>query len=126
MKNPLIALMKFYNVPLTLENFNRLRYAGVVPELIGPEDEADTPEEVLICDFCPGTPVAARYRDWAACPECERIIDAGDWDALLERSVAGFFEKYEECDGLLSPVFVREHLHALYKDLRRNGFEKER
>jgi hypothetical protein len=136
-----IALMKALDVPLTLIEFQRLRYAGTIPEEIGPEDEADTPDEVLICDFCSGGPVTARYRaedfivahmptfihgflgDSAACPLCEKIIDTANWDDLLAHAVTSFYEVNPECADL--PVeFVRDHLREMYVTLRSKEFKK--
>ena len=141
MSNPLIALLRFYGIPLTLENFNELRYAGTDLESC-PEDEVDTPDEVLICDFCSGTPVVSRYHaqdfiiasdpsfihcsvgDWGACSFCERLIDAANWETLLTHAVVSFYEHHPETDGVLPVEFVREHLRAMYEQLRQNGFQK--
>jgi hypothetical protein len=55
------------------------------------------------CEFCSGTPVTARYdliapndsrSDAAACAICETLIDAGEWDMVVERTVDTYYVKY--------------------------------
>jgi hypothetical protein len=139
-KNILIELMKAMGEPLTLENFQRLRYMGEVPKEIGAEDEADTPEEFLVCDFCSGGPVVSRYHangfvsaslplwvhgsvdDWSSCPCCTPMIDSANRDGLLAHSVVSFFEANPECS--LPVEFVRQHLIEMYEKMRASGFRK--
>ena len=67
-----------------------------------------------VCDFCSHRQVVCRYPardfevfairmghiitdsigDWAACAECRRLIEAGDSEALLNRSVRMFVERF--------------------------------
>ena len=64
-----------------------------------------------ICDFCSASHVAWRYPaqsfiayavagvvgqsvgDWAACSICHRLIEAGDHNGLLERTIHALLEK---------------------------------
>ena len=43
---PLMRLMKKYDIPLTRENYLRLAYMGEVPEQLSAEQEADLPVEL--------------------------------------------------------------------------------
>ena len=54
------------------------------------------------CEFCSGTPVTARYelkahtdsrKDAAACAACETLIDAGEWDMVVQRTVDTYYAK---------------------------------
>lgn len=90
----------------------------------------------IICDFCSSPVVAWRYpaetfsidivtsyEDWAACDLCHALIEAGDSDGLLNRSVAMF-------PGLADvPADAREgimaRLHAMITPLH-NGFHASR
>ncbi|MGA9389383.1 MAG: hypothetical protein WBV69_02955 [Candidatus Sulfotelmatobacter sp.] len=42
---PLLAVMRKYKVPMTREEYLRLKFGGNVPDEIGPEEEADLPEQ---------------------------------------------------------------------------------
>lgn len=79
----------------------------------GWEVRANPGEEV--CDFCNSTPIYAAYdckdcelmtpqesitgmghisiEPWAACEACSKLIDAGRWDALLNRACRTFKEQ---------------------------------
>jgi hypothetical protein len=55
------------------------------------------------CEFCSGTPVTARYdliaptdgrSDAMACATCETLIDAGEWDMVVQRTVDTYYVKY--------------------------------
>ena len=43
---PLMRLMKKYDIPLTRENYLKLAYVGEVPEPLSAEQEADLPVEL--------------------------------------------------------------------------------
>ena len=45
---PLMRLMKKYDIPLTRENYLRLAYMGEVPEQLSAEQEADLPVELQL------------------------------------------------------------------------------
>jgi hypothetical protein len=54
------------------------------------------------CEFCSATPVTARYdllapsdgrKDATACAMCEKLIDAGDWDMVVQRTVDTYYAK---------------------------------
>jgi len=54
------------------------------------------------CEFCSATPVTARYdllapsdnrKDAAACAVCETLIDAGEWEMVVQRTVDTYYEK---------------------------------
>lgn len=56
---------------------------------------------------------------WAACKECDALIQKEDWSALLERSVTTFFEMYGQ---IVTREQVRSHiamLHQQFRDTRR-------
>lgn len=103
------------------------------------------------CDFCSGRPVTARYHaedfeahafsntglhhlsvgDWAACARCERAIDKGDWDAIINHAVDTFMRDMVQALGPLSRADYREsrnmtivELRVLYAQLRESGFRK--
>ena len=44
--DPLVSLMKRFNIPITRENYLNLAYMGEVPEELGAEQEADLPPEI--------------------------------------------------------------------------------
>jgi hypothetical protein len=67
---------------------------------------------MAICDFCSSENVVKRYPaadftapapfsnhvleqvsmgDWAACPTCASLIDRGQWNTLLNRSIDSFY-----------------------------------
>jgi hypothetical protein len=56
---------------------------------------------------------------WYACPECAELIDAEDWDRLVERSLAAYAQIRPMPDGdepiLRSQV---EHLVQVFRTLR--------
>ncbi len=90
---------------------------------------ASAASNTLICDFCSEVQIRWRYPasnsvdvassgptgvfasesigDWAACEECHGLIEAGDHEALINRSVQKFVEIY----GFLPP--------GLAEDIRR-------
>jgi hypothetical protein len=102
----------------------------------------------IICDFCSSKPVVARYHaadfeatpfsagavsfhqmsvgDWAACRECERLIDSSQWDQLVERAVFYFFVNNPELFGVLSPLTLRDQLMDMYGILKVKDFRKVR
>jgi hypothetical protein len=43
--SPLLAAMRKYKIPMTREEYLKLNYLGHVPDEIGPEEEADMPEQ---------------------------------------------------------------------------------
>ena len=65
--------------------------------LVSPESGAE------VCDFCTGpdptweypcqdfqsSPFATSLGSWAACEACALLIEAGDWDELRDRALAG-------------------------------------
>ena len=86
-----------------------------------------------ICDFCSEPNVIWRYPaqnfvayavagivgqsvgDWAACTVCHALIEDGDRDGLLERSLSRLLEKNPEMRP--DEADVREHLgliHAMF------------
>lgn len=103
-----------------------------------------------ICDFCSHTPVVARYHanefemksivgelpfglhqmsvgDWAACSDCEKLIDALDWEGLVARAVVTFFDNYPQLRHALTDAqkkTLKEDFWNLYRQLRENGFTK--
>ena len=42
---PLLAVMRRYKVPMTREEYLKLKFEGNVPDEIGPEEEAELPEQ---------------------------------------------------------------------------------
>ena len=71
----------------------------------------------LICDFCSSPDVRWRYparsfvipkyawesvTDWAACGECKRLIEAGNHDGLITRSVDMFYHHHPHWAGVIS------------------------
>jgi hypothetical protein len=98
------------------------------------------PPEGPICDFCSDSPIYADYpardfnvsqlpkpdgsklninseSDWAACKTCAGLIDANNWDALLDRSVETFRKKY----GHRLPVAeARRSIAELHRKFREN------
>lgn len=97
------------------------------------------PSSGPICDFCSSPRLFARYPardfvaakletptralnacsrgDWSACKSCAELIEASRWDALLERSVATFREKYGQW---IPPSALRGFIHDLHKQFREN------
>ncbi len=56
-----------------------------------------------------GVPVVADSPDdWAACDACHALIEAGDWEALAQRSAA---------DSLSTRLGLRDHALAMMRDL---------
>jgi hypothetical protein len=94
------------------------------------------------CDFCSGVPITATYYahdffaystpevvemsegKWAACHECEILIDGNKWDDLVERVTETFMRAYPEMKGVPKSVIEQQFLR-LYTDLRAAGFKKE-
>ena len=76
----------------------------------------------MICDFCSETPVYAMFdcRDllheesstkstgaWAICRGCAELVNAQDWDGVIERLIEIFKGHYSgEPDNLLRPQLV--------------------
>lgn len=104
-----------------------------------------------ICDFCSAPNVTARYNakdfacdtlvitdldkthiefdqvslgDWAACAQCETLIDAKEWDALLARAVTEFFHHNPASIGVVPEPMLKEHLKRMYATLLNMGFKK--
>lgn len=107
-----------------------------------------------ICDFCSERPVTARYHaetfemksnlvetpfhqmsmgDWAACSDCEKLIDAYDWEGVVARAVTAFFRNHPELEltarmtGMTQREFrkmMKEDFWSLYRQLRQNKFSK--
>jgi hypothetical protein len=55
------------------------------------------------CEFCGETSVTARYlfvvprgirKDTSACVVCEALIDAGDWESVVQRTVDTYYVKH--------------------------------
>jgi hypothetical protein len=98
------------------------------------------PAEGPICDFCSGTPIYASYpaktftaqqvenpdgkklninsqADWAACKTCADLVDASQWDALLQRSVKTFRVKF---GGMIPERDLRKFISDLHRQFREN------
>lgn len=113
------------------------------------------PKEGPICDFCSCRPVTARYKaktfemksaifplsslhqvsegDWAACSDCEKLLDAYDWEGIVARAVTYFFKNHPELElmcrltGMAFDDFktqMKEDFWSLYRQLRENGCTK--
>jgi hypothetical protein len=99
----------------------------------------------LVCDFCSEAPVIARYQakdfvttikvedieltqvslgDWAACKECEVLVDTSRWDAVVDRATAKFYEHHPYFVGTLPVPSVREALWDAYAHLITIGYTK--
>jgi len=105
-----------------------------------------TPAKHLVCDFCSSEPVVARYKvrdfelprvqvedieltqvsigDWAACKECEILIDTNRWDAVVDRAVGKFYEHHAYFVGVLPVRVVREAMWDAYARLITTGYTK--
>lgn len=105
---------------------------------------------MILCDFCSGRPVTARYNaddfhadtisayaakthiefesvsvgDWAACAHCEALIDAKDWDTLLTRAVTEFFHHNPQNIGVVPEPLIKAHLKTMYDKLLTMNFRK--
>jgi hypothetical protein len=97
-----------------------------------------------ICDFCNSEEVVARYHandfvvegplsqhitqesigDWAACPVCSKLVDAGDWNELLKHAVASFYAANPEVFGQIPVGVVFTNLMQTYSQLRDSDFHK--
>ncbi len=106
-----------------------------------------------ICDFCSCRPVTARYTaktfelhpgafplsslhqmsvgDWAACSDCEKMLDANDWEGIVARAVFYFFKHHPEIELLFTGTAldnVKKQMRAefwnLYRQLRENELSK--
>lgn len=99
------------------------------------------PDDDLICDFCssPGVHASHACYDfvdpatkglpftgeskgaWAACQECDKLIQAEDWVGLAQRSAEKFFEKYS---GMIDPRLTierfKQEMYALHQEFRRH------
>jgi hypothetical protein len=97
---------------------------------------------VPVCDFCFNQPVIKRFKahpfvmhpahpevpglehplfahgDWCACIACARLVDAGRWDALIERAFQAHAKVYPELRTLEGERVMRESLRATYETLR--------
>ncbi len=100
--------------------------------------------ENLKCDFCSDSKVVARYAardfavgvhgditvesigDWAACAVCEKLLDALDWNAVVERSTQKFFEHHPNLERLIDRETLKEDLFDIYAQLMQHGFRKTR
>lgn len=101
--------------------------------------------KLLVCDFCSCSPIVARYKvkdfqttvkvedieltqvsigDWAACKECEVLIDTNRWDAVVDRATAKFYEFHPYFVGILPVVVIRESLWDAYALLIQTGYKK--
>lgn len=109
------------------------------------------PPDGPLCDFCSCRPVTARYHakdfemesvnislpvhqqsigDWAACSDCENMLDANDWEGIVARAVTYFYKNHPELEamclltGMKFEDFKRqmkEDFWHLYRQLRENG-----
>jgi hypothetical protein len=93
-----------------------------------------------ICDFCSSREIYADYpaqdfnvwqlpkpdgtklninseSDWAACKTCADLIDAENWDTLLERSLKAFRKKY---GAMLPEAEMRRSIADLHRQFRQN------
>lgn len=81
---------------------------------------------MIICDFCSSPDVVWSYPAadfvlsdtgqasegaWAACHECAELVQAGDREGLLKRSLSGF------------PEFMREPVRSHVRELHRRFFD---
>lgn len=102
--------------------------------------------KILVCDFCGSKPITARYKakdftamqvqleeieitafsvgDWAACKECEFLIDMNRWDEVVKRAVDKFFEFHPYFVGILWPATISDALWDAYATLISGGFKK--
>lgn len=63
-----------------------------------------------------GNMPAGSLGDWAACPDCARVLEQGRWSDLLRRGVAGWEQRH---GGPMDPL-MRESLRRMYGMVRRN------
>jgi hypothetical protein len=92
------------------------------------------------CDFCSAPELYANYpaktltawqlkdpdgnmlnvnsgSDWAACRACAALVDAGNWDALVERGIQWFRMRY----GAATPeAELRQVIRDLHRRFREN------
>src|ERR1039457_5934456 len=77
-----------------------------------------------ICDFCRAVPVTASYEcedfvlseearfgsmgGWAACADCERLVDARDVDGLLDRCFADMKSDLQQLDDSQRQILRKE------------------
>lgn len=104
------------------------------------------PEGGEKCDFCNNRPVTAHYDaedfvmqvvgvtkpavdlgsggSWAACSQCEVLIDADDWEGLVNRAISFFFAEHSEMADTLTIHELTEQMWSLYRQLREHKFKK--
>lgn len=80
----------------------------------------------MICDFCCDPDALVRWSypvnrdldpsgdDWAACHRCHGDIEAGDWEAVLERSLANYTRQRGEGEAI-----AREGIAKLFAQFQR-------
>jgi len=74
------------------------------------------------CDFCGNAQTLREYPTqrggvtWYACPDCDRIIKAEDWNRLIERSFAAY-ARIRPVPDSEEPI-LRRHVARLVEDFR--------
>lgn len=74
------------------------------------------------CDFCGESQCLREYPtdrsdvNWYACETCARLIDAGQWEPLIERSLTAYVQLRAVPDGQ-EPVHGK-HVEQLVKAFR--------
>lgn len=63
----------------------------------------------FIMDVTPGFPRYDSKGDWLACSVCGSLIDAENWDGLVQRAVDVFSEKYNMPRRILADTVRRSH-----------------
>jgi hypothetical protein len=93
----------------------------------------------VICDFCSGSSVRWSYPaktfrafvgtsvgDWAACERCHHLIESGDRDGLMKRSLITFIVANPDMEPRASEVMRNiSALHAMFFE-NRTGARRER
>jgi hypothetical protein len=99
--------------------------------------------QLPLCDFCSAPGIYANYparsftawelqkqdgstmnvnsqSDWAACKACASLIDANEWDALVERSILWFRRNW---GAALPEAELRSAITDLHRRFRENRQE---
>lgn len=57
---------------------------------------------------------------WHGCAACADLIDAGRWDALIDRAVSAHQSQYPALQGVYNSAALREAITRTYQTLRRS------
>ena len=60
--SPILAVMKYYESPLTRQEFFSLHFMGEIPELIDPEEEAGFPEQFRLATLLETPPATGKVQ----------------------------------------------------------------